>query len=70
MSTAPDGCFPRHDGSDSDPRQTLSLVWRPARSERIESVQLHAGRKKRRKECARLHTAASGSATQLCAPRP
>ena len=24
MSTAPDGCFPRHDGSGADPRRTLS----------------------------------------------
>ena len=23
MSTAPDVCFPRHDGSGADPRQTL-----------------------------------------------
>ena len=48
MSTAPDICFPRHDGSGADPVPALShalVARRLVQSVESESVQLHAGRK-------------------------
>ena len=69
VSTAPDGCFPRHDGSGADPRRTLKARCGEGTGSFRASKASSWKQKQRRAECARLHRQRAVALHQLCTRR-